>query len=254
MIADSMTLIRMDLLKLWRRRGLVAMALLIAIGSVSLIFTVQALRHGANPQHVGVAGGIKNFENATDFLGMIAVVIAAMIGVTAGAGDAESGVLRDLVATGRSRVALFSSRAAAAVCSTVAIMAAALVVVTVCSLALAGSAAVPSLSEIVQRDAAVLGFAASFALVATGVGAFVRSRGPAMASLITFGVLISQLLEHVSFLGDVRQVLPLTAFQRMAGESVSGLHGTLAVAIAVAAAWALAAIAAGGWWARRVEV
>jgi ABC-type transport system involved in multi-copper enzyme maturation permease subunit len=254
MIGETLTLIRMDLLKLRHRRGLMAIALLIAVGSVSVMFNVNAVRHGANPQHVGPAGGIKTFENATDFLGVIAVVVAAMIGVSAGAGDAELGVLRDLLATGRSRVALFASRAVAGVAVTVAILAAALVVVTTLSVVLAGSAHVPSVSEIVQRDAAVLGFGACSALVCAGVATFARSRGPVMASLIAFGVLISQLLLHVSFLGGLRALLPLAAFERMAGDTISGLHVSLTAAIAVAVAWATAALAAGGWWARRVEV
>jgi hypothetical protein len=254
MISDALTLIRMEVLKLRRRRGLMEIALLIAVGSVSVIFTVTAIRHGADPLHVGPAGGIKHFEDAIDFLGTLAVVVAAMIGVTAGAGDAELGVLRDSLATGRSRLTLFGSRAVAAVIATVAIMAAALVVVTACSIALAGSAQVPSLSEIVQRDAAVLGFAASSAIVCTGIATFARSRGPVMASIIAFGVLISQLLLRVSFLGDVRDLLPLAAFERMAGDAISGLSVSLPVAIAVAIGWAVAGVLAGGWWARRVEV
>ena len=254
MIAETLTLIRVDLLKLWRRRGLMAIALLIAVGAVGVFFAVNAVRHGTNPLHIGPAGGIKNFENATDFLGTLAVVVAAMIGVTAGAGDAELGVSRDLVATGRSRVALFASRAVAAVVITVALLAAALVVVTVCSVALAGSAHVPSVSEVVQRDAAVLAFGASAALVCAGIATFARSRGPVMASVIAFGVLISQLLVHISFLGSLRAVLPLAAFQRMAGDAITRLHFSLPVAIAVLAAWAAAAVAAGGWWAQRVEV
>jgi ABC-type transport system involved in multi-copper enzyme maturation permease subunit len=254
MISETLTLVRTDLLKLRRRRGLMAIALLLAVGSVSVIFTVNAIRHGANPLHVGPAGGIKNFENATDFLGVLAIVIAALVGVTAGAGDAELGMLRDLLATGRSRTALFASRAAAAVITTLTIMAAALVVVTVGSIALAGSVHAPSLSEVLQRDAAVLGFAASSALACTGIATFARSRGPVMASVIAVGVLISQALLQISFLGDLRDVLPVASFERMAGDAISGLSISLPVAIAVAAGWAVAGILAGGWWARRVEV
>jgi len=153
-----------------------------------------------------------------------------------------------------STVMHLASRAVAAGAVTLAILAAAFVVVTICSVALAGSAPVPSLSEIVQRDAAVLAFGASAALVCTGVATFVRSRGPVMASVIAFGVLISQLLLHVSFLGDLRQLLPLAAFERMAGDTLSGLSISLPIAIAVVVAWAVAALAAGGWWARRAEV
>lgn len=254
MISDAMTLIRSDLLKLRRRRGLMTIAALIAVGSVAVVFIVTAARHGADPQHVRPAGGVKSFQDATDFLGMIVVVLAAMIGVTAGAGDAELGVLRDLLATGRSRLAFFGSRAIAAVLVTTALLVAALVIVTVCSIVLAGSSPVPSVSEIAQRDGAVLAFGAVGALVCTGIATFVRSRGPLMASVIAFGVLISQLLLQLSFLGSLREVLPLATFQRMAGDTISGLHFQLPVAIAVAVAWALAALVAGGWWARRVEV
>lgn len=254
MISETLTLIRMDVLKLRRRRGLMAIALLIAVGSVGVIFAVRAVRHGVNPTTVGPAGGVQAFQDATDFLGLIGVVVAAMIGVTAGAGDAELGVLRDLVATGRSRITLFASRAAGSVLVTVTVLAAALVVVTGLSVALAGSARVPSLSEIVQRDAAVLGFAASGALVCAGIASFVRTRGPMMASVIAFGVLISQVLLRVSFLGNIRAVLPLAAFNRVVGDSISGLRISLPVAIVVLVAWAVAAVAAGGWWARRVEV
>ncbi|HZU40375.1 MAG TPA: hypothetical protein VE992_04950 [Solirubrobacteraceae bacterium] len=254
MISDTVNLIRMELLKLRRRRGLMAIALLIAVGLVGLMFVVEAIRHGTNPQHVHPAGGIRSFEDATDFLGQIAVVIAAMIGVTASAGDAELGVLRDSLATGRSRLGLFATRAVAAVIVTGLLMAASLAVATICSLALAGAEPVPSLSEIVQRDAAVLAFAVSSALVCTGVAGFARSRGPVMASLIAFGVLVSQVLLQITFLGRLRELVPLASFYRMVGDSTKGLHYSLAVAIAGAVAWALAALAAGGWWARRVEV
>jgi uncharacterized membrane protein (UPF0136 family) len=255
MISEALSLIRTDVLKLRRRRGLMAMALLIAVGTVSVVFTVNAVRHGVNPQTVGPAGGIGNFQGASNFLGgLIAVVVAAMIGVTAGAGDAELGVLRDLLATGRSRVALFASRAVAAVIVTVLIMAAAMAVATVCSVVFAGSTPVPSLSQIGVRFGAVLAFSASAALVCTGVATFVRSRGPMMASLIALGAIISQFLVRAAFLGGLRNAVPLAAFRRLVEDPVGGLNTSLALAIGVTVAWALAALAAGAWWARRVEV
>jgi ABC-type transport system involved in multi-copper enzyme maturation permease subunit len=254
MISETATMIRMDVRKLRRRRGLMAMAMLIAVGAVGIIFLVMAIRHGADPQHVRPAGGLKGFEDATDFLGMMGAVVAAMIGVTAGAGDAELGVLRDLLATGRSRTMLFASRTVAAVIVTTVILSLALVVVTACSMALAGSTPTPSVTEIVQRDGAVLAFGVSAAMVCVGLASFVRSRGPLMASVIAFGVLISQLLLQITFLGSLRELLPLAAFQRLAGDTSVGLHFPLVVAIAVTALWAFAAFAAGGWWTRRVEV
>ncbi len=35
MIRETLTLIRMDLMKLWRRRGLMAIALLVVVGAVA---------------------------------------------------------------------------------------------------------------------------------------------------------------------------------------------------------------------------
>jgi ABC-type transport system involved in multi-copper enzyme maturation permease subunit len=254
MITDALALVRADLLKLRRRRGLMALVALIAVGSVALIFTVNAVRHGSAPLKNGPAGGIKNFEDSTDFVGLIGVVVAAMIGATAGAGDAEAGALRDVVATGRSRASLFASRAVAGVALTLLALAAALAVASVASVVLAGSAPAPSLSYIVHRDAAVLAFGALSALMAVGIATFTRSRGPVIAVVIGFGVMVSQILIHIDFLGNLRALLPYEAFMRMIGDSTHGVHPSLTAAVAVTVAWAAASLAAGAWWARRVEV
>jgi hypothetical protein len=254
MIHDAYQLIGADVLKLRRRRGLIALAIALAAGGVAVIFAVNAIRHASNPLHVAPAGGVKNFDNATDFVALIGIVVAAMIGATGGAGDAEGGVLRDLVASGRSRLALFGSRATAASALTLCFLACGLLVAAVCSLTLAGSRQAPSLAHIAQRDAGVLALGATATLVAVGGATFARSRGPVIAVVIAFGVMVSQLLLHIGFLGDLRAALPLAAFERIAGDTTPGLHVSLGVAIGVIAAWALAALGAGGWWARRVEV
>ncbi len=49
MIADSLNLVRMDMLKLRRRRGLIAIALVIALVPLTVYFAVNAARHGADP-------------------------------------------------------------------------------------------------------------------------------------------------------------------------------------------------------------
>ena len=57
------------------------------------------------------AGGIDNFTGSIELLTQIGVVAAILIGATAGAGDRGAGVFRELVVTGRSRLALFAARA-----------------------------------------------------------------------------------------------------------------------------------------------
>jgi ABC-type transport system involved in multi-copper enzyme maturation permease subunit len=254
MISDALTLFRTDLLKLRRRRGLIALAGLLAIGGVSVIFTVNAIRHGSTPLQAGPAGGIKNFENSTDFLAMMGVVVAAILGATAGAGDAETGVLRDLVATGRSRTQLFLSRAAAGAATAMVVMLAALAVASILSVALAGSLQSPSFSYILQRDASVLALVAVSALSAVGIATFARSRGPVMAVVIAFGVIVSQLLMQISFLGGVRAALPLAAFQHLAGDTRGVVAMSTGAAITVLVAWGVAFTGVGNWWARRMEI
>jgi ABC-type transport system involved in multi-copper enzyme maturation permease subunit len=231
-----------------------AVAAAVGVGAVVVMFSVLAIRHGFNPTHNGPAGGVVNFDDATDFLGSIGVVIAAMIGATAGAGDAEAGVLRDLVATGRSRVSLFAARAAGGVALTLAVLLAGLAVTALCSVLLSGSLPAPSLSHILHRGAAVLAFGATSASVAVGLATFAKSRGPVIAVVIAFGVMVSQALLRVSFLGDLRALLPLEAFMRMVGDATQGVHISLAVAAVVTAAWALIALSLGALWARRAEI
>lgn len=256
MIADTLNLIRADMLKLWRRRGLIAIALVASVGVASTFVAVYTIRHLMHPLHNSPAGDNTNFGNAIDTLGVLGFVVASLIGVTAGAGDAELGVLRDLVATGRSRWALFASRCVAAAGTTVALLVAALVVATV-PVALASSAHAASLSEIVRSVAVVLGFGASAALACAAIATFMRSRGPLMASAIAAAFVSLEVL-RISFLGNFRAVLPMGDLQRMMDSATSISTSKLAfstpLAIAVLAAWTVAAVATGGWWAQRIEV
>lgn len=98
MISEALTLVRMDLMKLRRRRGLMAIGLLLAVGAVSVIFAARAVRHGGQSHGRGPAGGIKAFEGATDFVGLIGVVVAAMIGSRPPRAPSESSPLRSRAA------------------------------------------------------------------------------------------------------------------------------------------------------------
>ena len=55
-----------------------------------------------------------DFDSAAGILTLLASVAGAIVGATAGGADIETGVFRDLVATGRSRTALFFARVPAA--------------------------------------------------------------------------------------------------------------------------------------------
>ena len=95
-----MRLIRAEVLKLRRRTGMVAMTAILTVVAVAVYYAIQAIR--------GDADG--HFNDAIAVLAMAGSVAGAIVGATAGAADIEAGVFRDLVATGRSRLALFFAR------------------------------------------------------------------------------------------------------------------------------------------------
>jgi len=105
-----------EILKLRRNRGLMVFAGLLSVGVVVILFGVTAIEHASDPAKNAPAGGMNGFEHAVRALGVyFGVLTAVLIGGEAGTADIASGVFRDLVATGRSRLSLFAVRAPAAI-------------------------------------------------------------------------------------------------------------------------------------------
>ena len=96
-------LIRAEVLKLRRRRGMLALAAVVTLGVVAVAYTVMAIQHGSNPAKHGPAGGLTNYKDSIEVLLVLATVAGTIVGSTAGAQDIESGVFRDLAATIASR-------------------------------------------------------------------------------------------------------------------------------------------------------
>jgi hypothetical protein len=103
-------LVNAELLKLRKRRGLVLTTFALTILPMVVAYTVLVVLHAAEPAKHGPAGGLENFSGSAYLLTQLGVVAATVIGATAGAGDIRSGVFRELVVTGRSRLALFAAR------------------------------------------------------------------------------------------------------------------------------------------------
>src|SRR5476649_1573180 len=104
-----------DFLKLRKKRGTLIWALVLALGPILIYFTVAVIEHASNPVKYAPAGGAQNFRDGLRVIALFFGPLAAiLIGVEAGAGDTAAGVFRDLVVTGRSRLALFASRVPAA--------------------------------------------------------------------------------------------------------------------------------------------
>ena len=98
-------------------------SLVLALGPVLIYFIAAVIEHATNPGKYGPAGGAQNFSDGLRVIALFFGPLAALlIGVEAGTGDAAAGVFRDLVVTGRSRLALFASRVPAALAVTFAMM------------------------------------------------------------------------------------------------------------------------------------
>ena len=93
-----------------RRRGLSAITAALTLGLVVISYAVLESLHLSNPAKNPLPGGTTKFGNAIFLLSMFGAIAAAIVGATAGSGDHDAGVYRDLVTTGRSRITLYLSR------------------------------------------------------------------------------------------------------------------------------------------------
>jgi hypothetical protein len=184
---------------------------------------------------------------------LLTIVAGAIVGSTAGAQDIESGVFRDLAATGRSRIALFGARVAGAWAVVLPLAALSAAAMAGASVGLAGSLAAPTAASVLAGTAGLLATAALSSAVAVGLSALIGSRGPVIAIVLAFNLAIAQMLVGVTFLGDLRQAIPTVALARIAHANAD-VHTTLAVAIAVVAAWIAAAFTAGAWRTKTREI
>jgi ABC-type transport system involved in multi-copper enzyme maturation permease subunit len=249
----DLRLIRADLLKLRRRRGMLALAVGLTVGIAVLVFTIQTLQHGGDPAKYAPAGGLKNYQAAIGFMLLMVSIVGVLIGSTAGAQDIESGVFRDLAATGRSRVQLFASRIAAAWVIVLTIVAATAALIATGGVVLADGKLTPDTAAIIAGTSGLLVTGALNVLLAVALTAMVGSRGPVIGILLAFDLAISDALTHVKLLGDARDVLPRVGLDRIAHSS-SPVQLGLATAIVVLIGWATAAFAAGAWKTRTREI
>jgi hypothetical protein len=250
----DLRLIRADALKLRRRHGMLALCTVLTLGAVAIVFTVTGIQHATNPAHYGPAGGLKNYQGAMFFLTMMMLVVGAIVGSTAGAQDLESGVFRDLAATGRSRLALFGARVPAAWAIVLPIGLIASAGAAIGSFALAGHLADPGTGAVVAGTIGVLAAGALSGAVSVGIAALAGSRSPALATVLAFVLAIAPILAGFGFLGVAREAIPTNALARIGDAPDQTPHMALMTAIAVVLAWAMAAFAAGAWRTRTREI
>ena len=247
----SPRLVNAEFLKLRRRRGLVGAVAALTILPMVIAYVVLLAMHANDSVAHGPAGGVDNFTSSMDLLTTLTVVAAVLVGATLGTGDLSAGVFRELVVTGRSRLALFAVRVPAGLALLVPFAGLGFAVTAGSSLAFSGSLQQPS-GTLLWETAAWLTLMTSIALaISLGVSSLVSSRGTSIGVLLAWQLAAMPVLMQISALGWVRELLFYTAAGRVEPSALVGdgpvVPMSLAVAIAVLVAWTVIPLALGAW-------
>ncbi len=231
-----------ELMKLRKRRGLFWSTLVLVVAPVVVGYVVLTLQHAVDPDHAGPAGGIMNLRSTYEFLAQVGMVAAIMVGVTAGGGDLGAGVFRELVVTGRSRIALFGVRFPGGILFLAPYVLAAAVLASLASVALPSSEPEPGALLMVEYAGwLALALVTGFAL-ALGVGSLLSGR-VAIGLLLAWQFILTPLLLGT---GKLDPVLVAAALRRIEpGSTNDSVSPTVAVLTIVA--WTVIPLLAGTW-------
>jgi ABC-type transport system involved in multi-copper enzyme maturation permease subunit len=245
-----------EILKLRRNRGLMAFGLVLSSGVVILTFGVTAVEHASNPAQHQPAGGMYGFGHVVRLTGLFFGALAGiLIGSEAGTADWSSGVFRDLVATGRSRWALFAVRVPAAVIVTLALSALAYAIGLIGTFVFAGGSPTPSAGTIIQSAAWIALADAVVTILAVGVGSLSGSRAVTLTGVIGWYAIATPLLTNISSLGSLRDALLTPSLQHLMPVNAprDALAMSTAAAVATLIGWAVFPTAIGAWRTRTRE-
>jgi hypothetical protein len=244
-------LVRAEFLKLRKRRGLLVSALSLTVVPMVVAYIVLAVLHTTNPAKYGAVGSLENFSGTMEVLTQFSAVAAILVGATLGAGDLGAGVFRELVMTGRSRLALYAARVPAGIALLVPLAGAAFAITATSSIVLAGSSQAPTGSLLVHSAAwLALVMAPCFAL-ALGVSSLLGSRATSIGILLAWQLVAMPLLVQFAALGSLREGLVDAATHRLAPAAL--VDGAVAVPMSLGAAhfvlfaWVTLPLAAGAW-------
>ena len=244
-----------ELLRLRRKRSIMTMGALFTVVVVVIYFGVLALQHAASPAIHGPAGGLANYDHATVLLSVFFGALAAiLVGTEAGTSDLASGVFRDLVVTGRSRLWLFVVRVPAALIVTLAFGLTALAISLAAAYGFAGGQPTPGATYVLDSILWVCLAQALLCVVAVGLGSLTGSRATSLTVLIGWDVIAGRLLARIASLGSPRDLIPNVALGGLKPGQLlpdsNGIVPGVAAAVVVIVAWIAVALCVGAWQTR----
>jgi len=239
----TLSMIAAEVLKLARRRGLMWTALAFMVGSVLVILAVRAVKYTPT-------GGADGYTGCMYAIISFGGLVATAIGATAGSQDHSSGVFRDLVATGVSRLKLFTVRVPGAMIVVVGLVVPAYLIAAAAGLTLAGDRATLS-GGLAQDD---LGYLAllfgTLTVLGCAFSTLAGSRGWVIGGLIVLEWVVQPLLTHIDQLGRARDWLLGPAVDHFAREDIArynDLELGSSQAWMTIAVWLAVAFAIGAW-------
>jgi hypothetical protein len=252
-----------NFLKLRKKRSILIWSLVLALAPILIMFVVGAIEHASNPTkynpttgHIegfGPAGGLEAFHVGLRLLGglFFGPLVAILIGVEAGTGDTSAGVFRDLVVTGRSRVALFFARVPAALLMCWLLIVFAYVLVVIGTFVFAGGLATPDGAEVLNGFGFLLLATGVLCAVSVGFASLVTSKPGAIIALIAWQVIASPLISSISSLGKAREAVLNQAISHFSPITLDG-HATnltlsTGIALLVPVGWLVVFLALGAW-------
>ncbi len=256
-----------DLLKLRRKRSTLIWALVLGLAPIVIAFAVTAIEHASDPTkfvggHVegyGPAGGLGAFHDGLRLLGglFFGPLVAILIGVEAGTGDASAGVFRDLVVTGRSRVALFASRVPAALLLTWIVILCGYALILLGTFVFAGNLPTPDGTLILNTLGYLLLCTGVLCAVAVGFASLTTSKPASIIALIAWQIVATPLIVSITSLGSARHFVLGAALANLAPMTVGG-HGSalsmsLGTALLVIVLWLAVFLGLGAWRTREMD-
>jgi len=232
-------------------------AALLSVGMAILYFAfIETRHHGdlAGPQALADGAALMGI-----YFGAFAAIL---VGTEAGTTDLASGVFRDLVATGRSRTALFLVRIPAALAVTLPLTLAGYAVTIAAAYACHGTAAAPTAGLAAQFAAWVAASTVVQTTLAVGVASLTGSRSVTLITVIGWNTIATSLLYLASSLGWARDAVLLMALGDLSPAAQIGTRANpgssialddfklpmpTVVAVLVVLAWALLPAIAGNW-------
>jgi ABC-type transport system involved in multi-copper enzyme maturation permease subunit len=245
-------LVSADVVKLGKRRGLAAVVALMTVGTVVIANTVIELMHLSDSTKHGPAGGVTMLGHMAWTIAALGAAAAAIVGATAGSGDLDAGVYRDLAVTGRSRLSLYASRIPAGLIYLLPFVAAAYALEAGASVVFTGWHPAPSTYLLAVTGLWTVLTTTFYYLLALGIACLVGSRSYTIGIVLAWRLALTPLLASIAALGVVRELVPGVALDNLlptalhdAARQGPRIGMSLAAVAVVLLVWTIAAVVAG---------